>query len=70
MIIRFQRLVESTVALGREGEKNLDAGLAEQVSFVSLTEGLLESTAEYRWMSVPDAAQMVNTFGNISTVLQ
>ena len=55
-------LDRSEPALGRKWESY---SLAEQGSFVSLTQGLLESTAEYCRMSVPDAAQMVNTYGNI-----
>lgn len=48
-----------------QGRKWESYSLAEQGSFVSLTQGLLESTAEYCRMSIPDAAQMVNTYGNI-----
>lgn len=48
-----------------QGRKWESYSLAEQGSFVSLTQGLLESTAEYCRMSVPDAAQMVNNYGNI-----
>ena len=48
-----------------QGRKWESYSLAEQGSFVSLTQGLLESTAEYCRMSVPDAAQMVNIYGNI-----
>lgn len=48
-----------------QGRKWESYSLAEQGSFVSLTQGLLESTAEYCRMSVPDAAQMVNSYGNI-----
>lgn len=39
--------------------------LAEKGTFVSLTQGLLESAAEYCRMSVPDTAKMVNIYGNI-----
>ncbi len=39
--------------------------LVERSNFVRLTQGLLEGTAEYCRMSVPDAAKMVNTYGNL-----
>lgn len=48
-----------------QGRKWESYSLAEQGTFVSLTQGLLESTAEYCRMPVSDAAQMVNIYGNL-----